>query len=147
MAKPLVILTGDKKLNRALAKLANKDARAIVRKAARPALRPVLASAKRHAPKATGALAHSLKIRAIKRSRTRVGAQVQTAAGSFKGETFYGGFQEWGWKQGKRGRLFRKHIEGAHFLIKAANETRAEALRIYRGLIAYGLREFARRNK
>ncbi len=143
MAK--AILTGDKKLNRMLKRLAEKDGKAAARKAARPALRPTLASAKQNAPEETGALVGSLKIRALKRSRTRVGAQVQTADGAFKGKTFYGGFQEWGWKTGKRGAKRRRQVLGFRFMLKAAIETRHRALGIYRKILRQEILKRARK--
>jgi len=134
MAKKAFIITGDKKLNRALFRLEKTEAKKIVRKAAREALRPVLSQAKANAPEDTGRLVASLKIRALKRSRKRFGATVQTAAGNFQGETYYGGFQEWGWvaRSGNK-------IPGDRFMLRAAITERQPALRIYRRLISNGI--------
>jgi hypothetical protein len=145
MASRTVILTGDKKLNRLLKDLAGKDGKAAVRKAARPALKPVLNAAKQFSPEDEGTLVRSLKIRALKRSRRHFGAQAQTKDGNFKGKTFYGGFQEWGWKQGKRGSAGRKEIQGFHFMLRAAIETRARALAIYRKILRAEIMKRARR--
>ncbi len=143
--RPVITITGDKQLNRLLRDLAGKDGKAAVRKAARPALRPTLAEAKRIAPRDTGELEESLKIRALKRSRSRVGARVQTAKGSFQGQTFYGGFQEWGWKTGRRGSGNRTHVPGEHFLKRAAEATRHRAIAIYRKILRQEILKRAKR--
>jgi len=43
-----------------------------------------------------GRLKKSIKVRAMKRKRGRVGFRVTTGAGEFKGDTFYGGMVEYG---------------------------------------------------
>lgn len=102
--KITAVLTGSEELNRKLLELTSKQAKEAIRKSARPALAPTLAAAKANAPKKSGRLQRSIKIRAIKRSRSRVGARVTTAKtdNQFSGRTFYAAFQEWGWKTGKR---------------------------------------------
>ncbi len=161
MAKVKVVLTGSDELNRKLASLTNAQAREAIRKAARPALKPCLQTARRVAPKASGRLRRSIKVRSIARSRTRIGAKVTTSASDslYSGETFYGGFQEWGWRSGKRtsnadlgvgkgkrrttaqralakGRNdSRKKIRGLNFLKKSAQSTQEECLYLYRTAI------------
>ncbi|XZE36547.1 HK97-gp10 family putative phage morphogenesis protein [Pirellulaceae bacterium SH501] len=102
--KITMVLTGSEELNRKLEELTSKQAKEAIRKAARPALQPTLAAARANAPKRSGRLQRSIKIRAIKRSRSRVGARVTTAKSDnqFSGRTFYAAFQEWGWKTGSR---------------------------------------------
>ena len=144
--------------------LTSKQAKEAIRKAARPALQPTLAAARSYAPRKTGRLKRSIKIRAISRSRTRVGARVTTAKGDnqFKGKTFYAGFQEWGWKTGRRTSNrdlgadknkrrtssqraeaasrndARKRKTGLGFLKKAARSTRIAALDLYQqGILQY----------
>lgn len=99
-----MVLTGSEELNRKLGELSSKQAKEAIRKAARPALQPTLAAARANAPKRSGRLQRSIKIRAIKRSRSRIGARVTTAKSDnqFSGKTFYAAFQEWGWKTGSR---------------------------------------------
>ncbi len=111
MSKPrkkkfTIVLTGTDELNRKLLELTSAQAKAAIRKAARPALKPTLTAARANAPVKSGALKRSIKIRSIARSRTRVGARVTTAASDnqFSGKTFYGAFLEWGWKTGARKR-------------------------------------------
>ena len=102
--KITVVLTGFESLNRKLLELTSKQAKEAIRKAARPALKPTLAAAKSNAPKRSGRLQRSIKIRSISRTRLGVGMRVTTSkyANQFSGRTFYGAFQEWGWKTGKR---------------------------------------------
>ena len=102
--KITAVLTGSESLNRKLEALTSAQSKAAIRKAARPALMPTLAAAKANAPKLSGRLQRSIKIRAIKRSRSRVGARVTTAKSDnqFSGRTFYAALQEWGWKTGRR---------------------------------------------
>lgn len=105
MAKKVtVILTGSDAINRKLAMLTTQQAKEAIRKAARPALQPTLALARSLAPKNKGRLARSIKIRSIRRSRKGVGMRVTTSKwdNQFTGKTFYGAFQEWGWKTGAR---------------------------------------------
>jgi HK97 gp10 family phage protein len=62
----------------------------------------ILQDAKQQAPKKTGQLERSLKVRALQGARRRkagkVGASIVTGERLFAGETFYGGFLEFGTK-------------------------------------------------
>jgi len=91
-------LKGARELDRKLARLEKRTAKKVMRKALRAGGKVILAEAKRRAPKRTGALAASLKVRAAKRSRRRRGVAVivATAEGWFKGDEFYGAFVELG---------------------------------------------------
>ena len=102
--KVTVTLTGSDRLNRKLAELTSAQAKAAIRSAARPALQPTLQAARALCPARDGKLRRSIKIRAIRRSRTRVGMRLTTSGSdnAFSGKTFYGGFIEWGWKTGTR---------------------------------------------
>lgn len=105
MAKKIkVVLTGSDEINRKLEMLTNQQAKEAIRKAARAALRPTQAMARALAPKKSGKLSRSIRIRSIRRSRKVVGARVTTSSrdNQFSGKTFYGAFQEWGWKTGAR---------------------------------------------
>lgn len=105
MAKsPRFIFTGDKEIDAKLKEFATRAQRRIVRKAAEAGLQPVLAAAKQLIPVATGKLRNNLSIGQIKRSRKRIGFRLSLSGGEqdFKGETFYGAFQEYGWRVGKR---------------------------------------------
>lgn len=120
MAKSLKFaVTGDVALNKALAALGGKLAMKLERKALRQVSKPVLADAKANCPVDSGDLKRSLKLRAMKRSRVRIGLQVATGRKWFSGDTYYGAFQEFGWKTGKRGSENRKQIPPKHFVTKA----------------------------
>ena len=96
-------LIGGKELDRKLKALPRKVAKKILRQALRAGAKIILAQAKANAPVATGQLKKSLKVRAMKRTRKgTVGFKVQTKAGDFKGDEFYGSFLEYGFRRGKR---------------------------------------------
>lgn len=133
---PEIVLTGDKKLNRKLKKLGGKEAKKIVRKAMRPALKPVMRAARRNAPKDTGLLRKSIKVRSGKRSRAGISMRVTSGdkTGNFSGDTYYGGFHEFGTSRG---------IKAKHFMKNAADQKKRSAIKIYRAKIAQGIKELA----
>lgn len=99
-SKPFAIeIEGAPELSRKLAEFEGKVGKKLHRKAARQAAKLVLASAKMHVPVQYGTLESSLKVKAVKRSRTRIGVEVATAEGMFQGDSFYGGFVELGTKE------------------------------------------------
>jgi len=102
----------------------------IIRQAIRPAMKIVQRDAIARAPRGeSGLLKKSIKVRAFKRSRTKIGVSVSTAKGWFKGDAFYGGFQEWGWKQGKRSLgSMRRHIPGFGYM-QGAYESKGDEAR------------------
>lgn len=101
-----VIITGDKELDALLAGLPAKLQKKLSRQATRRAAKNiVLPEAKARVPVDTGDLEDSLTVRAIPRSRSRIGHMVATRDGFFKGDQFYGGMIEFGTKE-------RKHKSG-----------------------------------
>lgn len=118
-----VIVTGDEALDRLLATMPLKMQKKVFRKAIRPATKSiVLTAAIANAPKGSGDLAGSLKAVALKSNIVtftrsngkagkrnlnagKVGMQVQTKEGFYKGDQFYGAFTEFGTKE-------RKHKSG-----------------------------------
>lgn len=135
MPKITYVITGDEAINRKLAKLTSKQAKSVFRKSARPALKPVLAEARSQAPTKTGTLRRSIKIKALKRSRSAIGLRITTGTDTsdFQGRAFYGGFQEYGWKVGSRNLGDnRTQVKGLHFMRNAARKKQAEAIRIYK---------------
>ena len=74
----------------------------------------ILPAARTRVPFDIGALHDSLTVRAAKTKRGsgEIGASVTTREGLFAGETFYGGFQEYGWIHYKDGSF----VEGQPFL-------------------------------
>lgn len=101
-----VLITGDKALDALLKGLPEKVQKQLSRKATRKAAKEiVLPDAKSRVPVDSGDLESSLTVKAMKRSRTRFGHQVQTKDGDFQGDQFYGAFIEYGTKE-------RKHKSG-----------------------------------
>lgn len=154
------VLTGDKELNRKLAALKSTKAKQAIRKASRAALRPIHADAKSNAPKNRGDLRKGIKLRALKRSRSRIGAQVTSSVA-------HGAPQEYGWKAGRRTRNSdiglargqrrdstakaaatkrdgsRRTIAGKKFMERAAKSKQSKALAIYRRETAHWVRQLS----
>jgi HK97 gp10 family phage protein len=92
-------LAGDAEVVRLLQELPQRLVKGALRKAVRAGANVVLRGAKFRAPRKSGLLAKTLKTRSFKRTRKNiVGFTVSTGAGDYKGSTFYGGFQEYGWR-------------------------------------------------
>lgn len=132
---------GDKRILKKLAGLPPKIQRKVISKSARTAMRPVLNAAKANAPKKTGRLKKSLRMRALKRSRKgRIGVTVATSAKWFSGDEYYGAFQEFGWKVGKRAKGHRrkdaeadtrKQVPGKHYVERAYKSHGEQALKTF----------------
>lgn len=165
MARPIgprtVIISGDKQLLRMLNQLKTKDSKKIVRTAARRAAKLIVPAAKRYAPVNTGELRRAIKVRALPRSRKRIGVRVMIGNENFQGKTFYGSFQEWGWKSGSRKKQAvvesvgvgesptkgsSKKIPGKFFLKRAADENRLKVFHMYRAEVRRGVLELMARN-
>jgi HK97 gp10 family phage protein len=123
------VLTGDKETNRKLATLIPRIQKRVLRQASRKALRPVAAAAKRNAPKDTGRLSRSLKIRAIKRSRRFFGSRITTTNKA-------GPAQEYG----------TKDVDETEFMQRAARQKKRSALTIYKAEAGKGIEAEARKN-
>jgi HK97 gp10 family phage protein len=152
MAKPIIVITGDDELNKKLKLLAGKDAKKVVRKSLRPALKPVLQEARGAAPTKSGQLKKNIKIKSIARSRTYIGARVTSGLGKAKsgnensGVAYYGSFLEYGTKpRTTKSGANRGKVKPIRFMLRAAEKKREHALRIYRAGIAAGLKEIALR--
>lgn len=168
-------IVGDDRLLRKLDRIAKKDARAAIRKGTRAGAKIVTARTKALAPvsgsrqtgkktKKGGTLRRAIRTRSAKRSRVFIGSVTRLGAGFFKGETFYGAFQEFGWTPGKRrigGVLLAgarrrtglrdnpnrgKPIEGKHFMERAAKQVGRKAMRVATDIIAREIERAARRN-
>jgi hypothetical protein len=95
-------VSGDAEIDEALGKLledsGTKGINAAMRKATRAAVKEiVLPEVKSLIPYQFGLLESRLVVRAVTRSRSKVGYFVGFPDPLFKGETFYGGFIEFGW--------------------------------------------------
>lgn len=120
-----------KRLQRKLDRLSGAEAKKSLRKGTREASKVIQRTAKSLAPRRTGRLRGAIRVRALRRSRKkRVGSQVLVGEGFFRGATFYGAFQEFGWKT-RQGRTqgTRRTIPGKHFMEQAAKRKKDAALR------------------
>jgi HK97 gp10 family phage protein len=104
MARIRINLDGDRVLKAKLSALTDSEAKKAILGACREAIKIVQKEAQTLAPSKTGALRRSLKVRAIRRSRSRIGMRVTTSKTDnlYAGKTFYAAFQEFGWKTGSR---------------------------------------------
>mgnify|MGYP001009153993 CR=1 FL=1 len=116
-----IVCTGAKEIELALAELEKRIANKIIRRVMRESMKPIAVAARENAPVETGVLRSAIKVRAMKRSRGRIGIMVMIGEGDFKGDTYYGGFQEYGWKTGKRSDPDnqRREVEGKGYMRKA----------------------------
>ncbi len=142
-----VTISGTEELTALLKAFPTKIANKAVRKGTRAGVKVIARTAKRFAPRRTGLLARSMKVRAMKRRRGRIGAVILTGkAGAFKGDTFYGAFQEFGWVAGGRKRSTRskgsirilfglRQQEGLHFMERAAKAKARTAGRVASAVI------------
>lgn len=105
-------LDGMEALVTKLQSLKKTQAKACLRKGTRAGSKIIQAIAKRLAPSRTGQLQKNVKVRALKRSRVWTGVTCQL-------ELYYGAFLELGTKK----------IKAMHFLKKAAEQAREEAMR------------------
>ncbi len=109
-------LSGDKELIAALNNLTPALEKKALRTALRESSKPILSAAKARAPRDTGALKKSLRIKAFKRTRKgKVGFSIGTSSlgSAYQGKQFYGAFQEYGWHTGKRTNEIRRSQSAA----------------------------------
>lgn len=95
-------LNGAEALAAKLRTLPTRVANKVIRQSLRAGTKIILAETIAKAPVASGLLKRTLKVRAMKRSRNRIGVQVVTEGGFYKGKAFYGAFVELGHKAGPR---------------------------------------------
>lgn len=128
MPKKTVVTTGFKKFDRKLKKLTSKEQKGVFRKAARPAIKPLHQQARQYAKddSDTGESAKAIKVRSLKRSRSRIGISVAIQAKSFA-NGFAGKFHELGWKAGRTKMEGNQPIKGAVEVKKNVVLTRYEA--------------------
>ena len=110
MEKVSISLSGDKQLLKKLDNLAKKDIKRAVRKGTRQGNKRVQKKAKETAPKDTGLLRKSIKVRALPRSRVYVGT-------TCKAQVPYAGPLEYG----------TKYVQAREFMQKAAKQEGSKA--------------------
>lgn len=141
-----ILITGDKQLDAALQKMAKEGHASAIgkltRQGTRKAAKVVLPRARREIRREawdTGDWEQSVKVRAKKRSRKSMGHLI--LSGLFQGETFYGGFQEWGWKPRNRYATSGNKIRGKYPLANAAQIKSRQAILAFRATMMRGIRE------
>lgn len=135
---------GDKQLVARMVKLRKTEKDKIIRKGLRSGSKIIKRETEAGAPVGpTGRFKKSFKVRAMKRRRGRIGIQVQSGEGFFKGETFYGGFVALGHRVGPR-RLGdkRKQVPPNRFMQEAADRAAPEAIRVLEDEVRRGLDAF-----
>lgn len=140
-------ITGLDQINKKLKELDSKVGKKIVRKALRIALKPMQQKVKANVPVDTGQTKRAIKILAGKTKKGRISIRVVLGKGYYKGDSFYGAFQEFGHFQGSRKLgASRKEIPGKHFMRDAfeaeKEHTKSEAER----LILEGINEAIKGN-
>lgn len=140
MAKKMAVLTGDKKLNRKLARLTGPQAKKAFRQSARPAIKPIQQESKSNSSKHsdTGKLARSYRVRSIPRSRSRIGSRVTIREEEF--DSFYAGFREFGWKAGRA----KRKVKGTEDMERAAKAKKTAVMRDYKARLAKNIQEIAK---
>lgn len=91
-----VSITGDKFYDQLFRELPNRVERQAIRKACRAGAKLICEEARTRAPVKSGVLKRNIKVRAGRRKRAYISMEVITKDGFFKGEAFYGAFQEFG---------------------------------------------------
>ena len=141
MPKKDVVKTGFILLDRKLKKLPSKQQKTAFRKSARPALKPLQQQAKSNAKedKQSGTTGRSIKVRSMKRSRSRVGAKVTSEGKSFDGK-FYAKFHELSWKAGKS----RRKIKGNQPMKRAVKTKKRTVIRKYKENLKQNIKQATR---
>lgn len=117
-----VKITGAAELQKKLRGLPDKVAKKHIRAALRKGAKIIRDEARRLAPKDTGHLVDSIKVRAAKRmKRGSFGIQVITGAGDFAGDEFYASFYEYGYRKNPAYR-------GADGKIRSVSRTQAKSM-------------------
>lgn len=93
---------GADKVIRKLKNLENKVQNKITRKALRAGAKVIQKAEKAKAPVDSGRLKRSIKVRAMKRKKGRIGVNVIMRASDFSGVKFYGNFVIFGFKRGEK---------------------------------------------
>lgn len=110
-----VTFTGSAEVKAIFDAMPGKVQKKLIRHALRAAAKAIQEDAKRIAPDETGALAKSIKVRAMKRSRTRVGVQVFTDSDSLQTDGkkgYYAAFTELGTSREAAQPFLRPALEG-----------------------------------
>jgi len=157
MAKPIIVMTGFRGLDRKLKRLKvdNKKKKRAMTVAARDTLKKtMLKDARANSPKKTGLLRKNIKVKSITRSRSAIGSKVSTGMpnkGAFSGKTFYGGFLLWGTKRRSLwtigGEADRGKIKPNPWLYDVVKSKRKLTMREYKKKLKENIKKLARGKK
>ncbi len=96
------------------------------------------------APVRTGLTRSAIKVRAGKKKRNTISAMVAIGEGDFKGDTFYAGMVNYGWRVGSRKLgLARRFVPGTRWLNKAFDKSKDLALQVFMYIVQKGIEEEA----
>jgi HK97 gp10 family phage protein len=131
----------------ALKALPTKCQNQAMTKALRAGSKEILPLARRNAPVESGRLKKSLKVTTL-RQRTkgvkRLDVKTSKDNSLYQGDFFYGAFQEFGWKTGKRkgGGGVRRQIDGKHFLQNAYEAKGDAALKAVETTLVHWIKQY-----
>ena len=148
-----IIITGDEQLDRTLRDLPVKLQKTGIRKATRAAAKAVRDDALRRVPVFSGDLERSITVRTAKRSngkslpRHMFGHAVATREAMFTGETFYGGFIEFGTKaRFTRSGEYRGAVDEVAFIRESLYGNVNQVRSIFRSELRRALEQIANKN-
>ena len=124
-------LEGSKECLEKLDLLDKNMSRSIARNSCRAAAKVIAAAWKADAPRKSGMTAAAVKVRAMKRSRNKIGVSAIIGAGEYQGKTFYAAFVEKGHLTGKRGSKNRKQIPARNWMKKSFDRVKSQATEAY----------------
>jgi HK97 gp10 family phage protein len=128
-------ITGLVEIQAKLKTLAPRVANKVVRQSLRAGAKIVQKQTAANAPVHTGLTAHSVKVRAIKRTKGMIGVAVQIGKGSYLGETYYAAFVEFG----------TAHNPPQHFMQRAYDATKEKVVKQLETEIKSGIEKEAER--
>ncbi len=145
-------IEGGKELAKALEELPEKMQRKILRPAMFQAAAVVLSEARIQAPRKTGLLSSTLTAKVSLSRKGELKGTVRTKAGDYQGKTFYGSFQEYGWRAGSRKKYGISHKKGARsstdlrpkvdanpFMRRAFDRTANQSVQIFTDMVREGV--------
>src|SRR5262245_61194731 len=121
--------TGFDAIEAELAKLDAYTQRDTLKAAAKAGAEVVAAGARRNAPRKSGKLVRAIRVRPGRSKNGSFSMLASVGKKFFTGDEFYGGFQEFGHKTGKRGSKNRGEVPGEHYMEYAFDELKDQALK------------------
>lgn len=113
----MTVIKGAKELSAKLKRLSGSEGKKLLRKGLREGTKVIAAEARAIAPQASGELKRSIKTRALKRKKGRIGFRVTSRLP-------YSVAQQYGWKHHKT----KQAIEGTEFMSEAAEKNEEKVI-------------------